>query len=126
MKILFKKTAMAAALGATALTGLVATPAMADPYRGHRGGSDVAGAAVAGGIIGLALGAIIASSGHHDHDRYRDGYEGRVYNNRGYNGYYNNGGYNNGYYNNYQGRDGYRYDNDGRAYAYDREGYYRR
>ncbi|MDE2403681.1 MAG: hypothetical protein KGM17_03060 [Sphingomonadales bacterium] len=109
-----KKTALktigATALAATALAS--ATPAMADPYRRH--GSDVAGPAIAAGIFGLAIGAIIASSSHHDRDReYRGGY----YDNR-YNGY---GAYPNGAPRGYAyDRDGYRYDGDGRPYGYDR------
>jgi len=68
------KAVMGATLAATALT--VAAPADAQRYRGgyrygggwhHRG--DSTGAAVAGGIVGLALGAAIASS---DRPRYYD------------------------------------------------------
>ena len=120
---LFKKTVIAAALAATALAG--ATPALADSYRGHRGGGDVAGAAVAAGIFGLAIGAIIASGSHHDHDRYADGYDRGGYDN-GYQGgyyagdYYPNGAPRGGYYHD---REGYRYDRDGRPYGYDRDGF---
>ena len=62
-----KKATLALALAASALAS--ATPAMADPYYGghHRGrGGDTAGAAIVGGIIGIALGAIIASSSNND------------------------------------------------------------
>ncbi|MEO5587627.1 MAG: hypothetical protein ABIQ81_08045, partial [Novosphingobium sp.] len=95
----------------------------------HR--SDNTGAIVAGGIIGLALGAIIASSANdrHRNDRYadrgwqyRDGYywdgEGRRYDrngrydnryqprgNYGGQGYYGGGNYGGGYY----GGDSYGY-----------------
>lgn len=69
---LFRKAVLAGALGAATLT--TASPAMADHYR--RGG-DTTGAAIAGGIVGLALGAAIASNGR---DRYDDGYY--------YDGYY--------------------------------------
>ena len=55
-------------LAASALAA--ATPAQAD--RGYyRRGGDTTGAAIAGGIVGLAVGAAIASSGRHDH--YYDG-----------------------------------------------------
>ncbi|MDF8332370.1 hypothetical protein [Novosphingobium cyanobacteriorum] len=104
-----KKAALATTLAATALA--TATPASARDYYGHhRSGGDTAGAAIAGGIIGLALGAIIASSGNnHRNDRYdRDG---RYYN------------YNNGYYRNDRAyrNDGYRGDD-----RYDRDYYERR
>jgi hypothetical protein len=105
---LFKKAALGTALAASALAS--ATPAMArDHYYRHNG--DSAGAAVAGGIIGLALGAIIASSaGRHDrdYDYRRRGWEWR-----------------DGYY---WDRQGHRYDRDGRRYSdddyYARRGYY--
>ncbi|MBA3053800.1 MAG: hypothetical protein FP826_02430 [Sphingomonadales bacterium] len=99
-----KKATLAIVLGATALTA--ASPAMADPYYGERRGGDTAGAAIAGGIIGLALGAIIASSANNRHDRYAE---------RGWT-------WRNGYY---WDRQGYRYDRDGRR-AHDRDGYYNR
>jgi hypothetical protein len=124
MTSIFTKTALGAALAATALVS--ATPASAQSYRHDRGG-DTAGAAIAGGVIGLALGAIIASSSNHHRDRdrydrryYNNGYNGGGYYQQGYNGYYNNGynGYNsynnNGYNNGYRDHDGDRrgYDND--------------
>jgi len=129
---IFKKATLATVLGATALTA--ATPAMADPYYGHhRRGGDTTGAAIAGGIIGLALGAIVASSvnnNRHDDYRYRyadrgwtwrDGYywdrEGRRYYRDGRpcderDGYYNRRGY-----------DGREWGHGDRGY-YGREGYY--
>ncbi|MES2494289.1 MAG: hypothetical protein V4579_13555 [Pseudomonadota bacterium] len=66
---LFRKTIAAVALGAAALT--TAAPAMADGWRGrHRGGGgDDAAIAIGAGVVGLALGAAIASSGG---DRYDD------------------------------------------------------
>ncbi len=109
---LFKKTVLATALAASALAS--STPALADPGRGHRGG-DGAGPAIALGIFGLALGAIIASSGnrHHDAD---DGYysrnprEGWVWRDGCY-----------------WDRQGHRYDRDGRPTDRDGDdGYYRR
>jgi len=115
-----RKIILGTALAASAVT--VAAPASARDYYGHH--DNDAATAIVGGVIGLALGAAIASSSHHDryddyryrhahrhHDRY-DGYRGSQYDNRyygnGYNGsgYYNNG-YNSGY--GYQGYNGYGY-----------------
>lgn len=106
---IFKKATLATVLAATALTA--ATPAMARPYDRHR--SDNTGAVVAGGIIGLALGAIIASSvNDRRHDDYRYRYADRGWQWR--DGYYWDG-------------DGRRYDRNGRFYdrhdRYDRRGY---
>ena len=85
-----------AALGATLAATLAAVPAEAQRYRDyrHHRGNDAAGAAIVGGIIGLGLGAAIASS---NRDRYYDrGYQ--------YDGYYAQPQYNyyaqpRGYYN---------------------------
>ena len=55
---IFKKTALGAALAATALAST--TPAMARDT--HRGNDNTAAVAIGAGVIGLALGAIIASS----------------------------------------------------------------
>ncbi|MDE2620780.1 MAG: hypothetical protein KGL54_11520 [Sphingomonadales bacterium] len=104
-KATLTKIVGASVLAATAITS--ATPAMADPYYGHRRGGDTTGAAIAGGIIGIALGAIIASSASsHRNDRYVD---------RGWT-------WRDGYYWDRQGR---RYDRDGRP-CDDRDGYYER
>ncbi|WP_426290668.1 hypothetical protein [Sphingomonas sp. TWP1-3-1] len=86
MNGLMKKAGLGIALAATALTA--AAPADAQRwgrgYRGggwggyhHRGGGNVAGAAVLGGILGLGVGAAIARS---NRDRYVD----RGYYNGGY------------------------------------------
>lgn len=101
---LFKKATLATALAASAFTA--ASPAMARDY-GYRHNGDSTGAAVAGGIIGLALGAIIASSANNhdrDYDYRRNGWE-----------------YRDGYY---WDRQGHRYNRDGRRY--DDNGYYAR
>ena len=68
---LLKKTMLGGALAATALTA--AAPAEAQRYRGgyrHHDGIGAGGAAVLGGIVGLGLGAAIASS--NNRDRYYD------------------------------------------------------
>ena len=68
MNTLFKKAGLGCALAATALTA--AAPADAQRYRRyHRGGGDAAAGAIIGGIVGLGLGAAIASS---NRDRYYD------------------------------------------------------
>ena len=91
----WKKAVLGAALAASTVTAV--SPAAAEPWRGgyHRGGGDAAGAAIVGGVIGLALGAAIAS-GHHDRDYDRGYYnEGYVYpDNPVYEGYY----YRDGFY----------------------------
>lgn len=75
---LFRKSILGLALGAATLSS--ASPALADGWRGHRhGGGDDAAIAIGAGVVGLALGAAIASS--RDDDRYeRDDY----YYDRGY------------------------------------------
>lgn len=78
-------TKAALGLGALASVGMMAAPAQAQSYYHHR--DNDAGVAVAAGIVGLAIGAAIASS---NHDRRYD-YDRRYYNDHGYypqNGYY--------------------------------------
>src|SRR3546814_3568369 len=82
MHSIWKKAGLAVALGATALT--VAAPAEAQRWHHnrHHGGDDAAAAALVGGIIGLGIGAAIASS---DNDRYDNRYyNDRYYDDRGY------------------------------------------
>ncbi|HEX8485378.1 hypothetical protein [Sphingomonas sp.] len=81
MNGLMKKAALGLTLTATALTA--AAPADAQRWRGNRGnrGGDVAAGALLGGIVGLGLGAAIASN---DRGRY---YDRGDYYDRGY--YYN-------------------------------------
>ena len=114
-----KKSVLATTLAATAL--VTTTPAMAREY--HRGNGDDAAIAIGAGIVGLAIGAIVASSSRHD--RYDDRYyvlDGWYYD-QGY--YYNRQG--NRYdRDNWQRRYGDRYDrryrNQDREY-YNRRGY---
>lgn len=106
---LFTKATLATALAASALAG--SSPAMARGYYGgwghrHHGGDDAA-IAVGAGIVGLALGAIIASS-NDNHRRVRDG---GYYDDRYYNDTYRRDGW--------RYRDGYYYDRDGRRYDRD-------
>ena len=133
---IIRKATLATVLGATALTSV--TPAMAQPYGGynHRSGGDTTGAAIAGGVIGLALGAIIGSSiakqNNDDHrhryaDRgwtWRDGYyrdsEGRRYDRDGRE--WHDGRDGRGYYDR-RGYDSRGYGQSGRGY-YGRDGYY--
>ena len=101
------RKALTAAMAAITLAGTVcatAAPAAAHDWdhryygdRHDRRNND--GAAVAAGVIGLALGAALASNNSHSYsDR---GYSDRSYSDRGYDdrGYYNRGYYNRGYYN---------------------------
>lgn len=69
---LFKKTVLGTALAASTLAA--AAPADAQYYRGyrHHGHGDTTGAAILGGILGLGVGAAIASSANDR--RYRDRY----------------------------------------------------
>ena len=103
--------ALTAAMAAITLGGAVlatAAPAEAQYYRGgyygggdydgggHRRHGNNDGAAIAAGVIGLALGAALASN--------HNGYSGRSYSNRSYYDHYDN---DRGYY----GRQAYSYDN---------------
>lgn len=95
----WKKTIVAGTLAATAAVS--ATPAMARDY--HRGNDNTAAIAIGAGVVGLALGAIIASDNNND-DRYR---ERRYVTSSDWNY-----------------RDGYYWDRDGRRYS--RDAYERR
>ena len=75
------KAGLGTALAASTLAA--ATPATAQRWhhRGYDRGGDVAAGALLGGVIGLGLGAAIASSNRGPYYDYPGGY-------RGYNGYY--------------------------------------
>lgn len=75
MNGVWKKAGLATVLAATTLTTVA--PAEAQRYWRRDRGGDVATGAIVGGVIGLGLGAAIASS---NRDRYYD----RRYDDRGY------------------------------------------
>lgn len=102
-----KKGILTATIAATALA--TTTPAMARHYRDYSDGDNTAAIAIGAGVVGLALGAIIASS---NNDRGRDRYDDRYYVRDGW--YYNDGQYYN--------RQGNRYDRSewDRRYSNDR------
>lgn len=78
MTSLITKAGMGAALAATVLT--VAAPAEAQRWRGRYDRGDVAGAALVGGIVGLGVGAAIASNrGPYYGGGYYGGYYGPRY-----------------------------------------------
>jgi hypothetical protein len=104
---MMKKAVLATTLAASALVS-TATPVMARDY--YRGRSDnTAAVAIGVGILGLAVGAIAASSNNDDRryraERYYDR-RARVYDDRAYRG---------DYYDRTRGydRDGYQYDRRG-------------
>lgn len=95
MKTILTKAGLGVALAATTLS--VAAPAEAQRWQRYDRGNDVATGAIIGGVIGLGLGAAIASSNRRDRYFYDDGYyydrrtfrrdlrrERRFYRNRGY------------------------------------------
>lgn len=108
----FRNATIATALAATALVS--ATPAMARDH--YRNNDNTAAVAIGAGVIGVALGAILASN--NDRDRYRD------------DRYYGTS-YGSAYNSNWQYRDGWYWDRDGGRHSrddYDRyqRGDYRR
>jgi len=70
---ILKKGILATTLAASALAATAAPATARDYYRHHDNG---AGVAIGAGIVGLALGAVIASN---HNDRYRDRYDDRRY-----------------------------------------------
>jgi hypothetical protein len=71
MTSLVKKAVLGTALAASTLVAVA--PAEAQYRRYHRGRGDATGAAILGGIIGLGVGAAIASNNRRDR-YYDDGY----------------------------------------------------
>ena len=140
-----RKFALGSALAAMTLGSVSPAMAQGGYYGGgyhHRDRGDSTGAAIVGGIVGIAIGALIASSGNKHHNRYRDrgwqwrdGYywdrDGRRYDRNGRpcdeDGYgYRGGNYrgSDGYgSDHYRGRDGYRDGYRGDDRYYDRRGY---
>jgi hypothetical protein len=90
----FRNATIATALAATALAS--ATPAMARDH--YRNNDNTAAVAIGAGVIGVALGAILASN--NNRDRYRD------------DRYYGSS-YGSVYESNWQYRDGWYWDRDG-------------
>jgi hypothetical protein len=95
MRNIIKKGIASVALAS--VVALSATPADAQRYYGrhyHHHGDDAA-LAIGAGILGLGLGAAVASSnrGYYNNGYYTNGYYGNGYYNRGYYGrpYYGNG-----------------------------------
>ena len=123
MKSVLGRSLSAAAL--VAIMAATAAPAEARPHWGHHrhhGGGDDAAWAIGGGILGLGIGAALASSGRNRGDRYRDRYYGGdEYYRDGYYGgdrYYGRGYYDGGYYDRgYDGRGYYGGYYDGDYYA---------
>jgi hypothetical protein len=110
MRSLIGKSIAGLALAST--VALTAAPADAQRYRRHHHDDDAAWA-IGAGIIGLGVGAAIASSNR------RDGYYGSGYYDRGYydRGYYGRGYYDGGYYAAPYYRGGYYAGGYGRGYG---------
>ena len=108
MTSVLKKALLGTTMAATAL--VVASPADAQYYRYRRHHGDDAALAIGAGILGLGVGAAIASSNR----GYYDPYYGSGYYSRGYYGgysdpYYSGYGSYGGYYDPYYSGYGYRY-----------------
>lgn len=84
-------------------------------YSSRHDNNDVAGAAIAAGVIGLVLGAALASSSNDHHSYYDNGYYNRGYSN--YGGGYGSYGYSQPYY-------GSGYGSYGGGYGYGQQPYY--
>lgn len=115
-------TAAVAALTIAGSVAAVAGPAQAEPYRysnRHKSNNNDAGIAIAAGIVGLAIGAAVASSG--SNKRNSSYYYGNGYQQQGYAGGYGNSYYGNGYQQPYYGGQyggaPYSYGQDRYAYA---------
>jgi len=104
MTSVLKKALLGTAMIAT--TAVTATPADAQYYRYRRHHGDDAALAIGAGILGLGVGAAIASSNRSRYyDPYYSGYYNRGYSDPYYSGYGSYGGYYDPYYSGY----GYRY-----------------
>ncbi len=129
---LIRKTILGLALGAVTLT--TASPALADGWRGRRhGGGDNAAIAIGAGVVGLALGAAIASNrddgsydgddyyydgGYPEYREYREYYyyrDGPRYPDRYYRPYYR-GGYDRGWHHGGRGHEWREYRGYGRGW----------
>lgn len=102
MNGLIKKAGLGVALAATALAAAAPADAQRYGYRGYHGGWHHHGggrtsAALLGGIVGLGVGAAIASNSNRGY--YRGGYYDRGYYDRSY---YAPAYYDRGYYNDYR------------------------
>ncbi|QDK31539.1 hypothetical protein [Sphingomonas sp. IC081] len=104
---IMRKIGLSGALAATALAA--ATPAMAQDYR--RGGDNTAAVAIGAGVVGLALGAILASSNDHHRDYADYGYDT---------------GYGRAWTSGWEFRDGWYWDRDGRRHSRDEYARYHR
>ncbi|WP_326523301.1 hypothetical protein [Sphingomonas sp.] len=100
MAHMFRKAALAVALGASTL--VAAAPAEAQRYRHYDryDRHDRTGAAIVAGIAGLAIGAALSSGDRYDR---RYAYDYDHYDRRGY--FPNDGYYARNYYNDYRGRE---------------------
>ena len=99
MNGILKKVGLGTAMAATALAAAAPADAQRWRGRGYNRGNDVAAGALIGGVIGLGLGAAIASS---NRGPYRGGYGYDGYGYNGFNGYYRGGWGPRPYYNNYR------------------------
>ncbi len=114
-------TAAVAALTIAGSVAAVAGPAQAEPYRyynRHKGNNNDAGIAIAAGIVGLAIGAAVASSG--SNKRNSSYYYDNGYQQQGYAGAYGNSYYGDGYQQPYYGGG---YNNAPYSYGQDRYAY---
>jgi len=94
-KLLTLSLAATTAISAVAFSTAASAYDFRDYYYRNHDNNDVAGAAIVAGVIGLAIGAALASSSHNN-GYYDNGYYGRGYNN--YGGGYGSYGYSQPYY----------------------------
>lgn len=109
-------TAAVAALTVAGGVAAVAGPAQAEPYRyynRHKSNNNDAGVAIAAGVVGLAIGAALASSSS---NKRSSSYYNNGYSQQGYAGGYGGSYYGNGYQQPYYNAP-YSYGQDRYAYA---------